>query len=130
MEPQPQPSPVDVIFADAWGLYQEAVEILELGRQRIAAEVAWGATKRATDALILARTGRLPSGTGRTSGELRALAQEDSAVAALRDRFIEAIRDLHAKCFYLGECAPENAIINLVRQTSDYIQDSTLLAQS
>ena len=125
-----QPEQVAAIFADAWGLYADAIEILELGKPRVASEVAWGATKRATDALVLARTGRLPSGTGRTSGELRALAHEDSAVADLRDRFMEAVRELHAKCFYLRDCGPEIATINLVRQTADYIRDSTLLAQS
>ena len=28
-------------FADAWVLYDDSIEILEMGKQRIAAEVAW-----------------------------------------------------------------------------------------
>ena len=42
-----QPDRTAAIFADAWDLYADAIEILELGKPRIAAEVAWGATKRA-----------------------------------------------------------------------------------
>ena len=61
-----EPDRVAAIFADAWALYDDAIEILELGKQRVAAEVAWGATKRATDALILNRLGQEPSVAGRT----------------------------------------------------------------
>ena len=48
---------VDEIFADARRMQTQAVERLEAGDLRDAAEKAWCATKRATDALILARTG-------------------------------------------------------------------------
>jgi len=34
-------------FADAWNMYSEAIEILDLGKHRIASEVAWGSTKQA-----------------------------------------------------------------------------------
>jgi len=44
------------IFKDAEELYHDAVRELERGKIRDAAEKAWGATVRATDALILART--------------------------------------------------------------------------
>ena len=48
---------VPAIFADARSLHVEALQLLEAGDIRDAAEKAWCATKRATDALILARTG-------------------------------------------------------------------------
>ncbi len=48
---------VTAIFVDAWVLYEDALEELERGKLRNAAEKAWGATKRATDALVLARNG-------------------------------------------------------------------------
>ena len=54
----------DAIFADAHVLYADALEELDRGNLRNAAEKAWGATKRATDALILARTGREPRTCG------------------------------------------------------------------
>ena len=46
------------IFADARALQADALEMLAQGRVRNAAEKAWGATKRATNALMLARTWR------------------------------------------------------------------------
>lgn len=117
------------IFTDAWALYDDAIEILELGKPRIAAEAAWGATKRATDALILARTGREPSGTGQTSGGIRVLAQRNPEILALRDRFREAVRDLHGNCFYLGICDMQ-VMGHIIRGTAAYIRDATGLAES
>ena len=46
------------IFADATLLYEEAIAELERGNLRDAAEKSWEATLRATNALILARTGK------------------------------------------------------------------------
>ena len=48
------------IFADARDIQADALEMLALGKLRNAAEKVWGATKRATDALVLARTGEEP----------------------------------------------------------------------
>ena len=45
------------LFVDARLVQAQAVERLEAGDLRDAAEKAWCAAKRATDALILARTG-------------------------------------------------------------------------
>ena len=56
---------VQEIFQDARVLQAAAVERLDQGDIRDAAEKAWGATKRATDALILARTGKSRSGRPR-----------------------------------------------------------------
>jgi len=47
---------VTAIFDDARGVHADALRLLEAGDVRDAAEKAWCATKRATDALILART--------------------------------------------------------------------------
>ena len=49
------------IFADARFMHSESLRLLEAGDLRDAAEKAWCATKRATDALILRHTGREPS---------------------------------------------------------------------
>ena len=48
---------VQEMFADSRGLYDDAMEKLAQDKLRNAAEKAWGATKRATDALLLAWTG-------------------------------------------------------------------------
>jgi len=46
----------DEIFLDAESLLVDSLEQLDAGKLRNAAEKAWGATLRATAALILART--------------------------------------------------------------------------
>ena len=48
---------VSAIFADARAVHADALRLLESGDIRDAAEKAWCAAKRATDGLILARTG-------------------------------------------------------------------------
>ena len=72
------------IFDDAQQVYNNAVRVLEAGDIRDAAEKAWCATKRATDALILSRTGNEPNRTPQTSGGIRALGQENEDLANLR----------------------------------------------
>ena len=54
---------VRALFDDARGLQADALEMLAQGRIRNAAEKAWGATKRTTDALVLANTGEEPERT-------------------------------------------------------------------
>ena len=61
---------VNFLFADGRALYGDALEMLAQGKIRNAAEKAWGATKRATDALAMARHGEEPQSAGQT---LRAL---------------------------------------------------------
>ena len=46
---------VDELFADARNVHAQAIERLQNGDIRDAAEKAWCSTKRATDALIIAR---------------------------------------------------------------------------
>ena len=55
------------IFADARALHADALRLLEAGDIRDAAEKAWCATKRATDALILARTQEEPQISSETT---------------------------------------------------------------
>ena len=55
------------LFADARQVQSQAIERLEAGDLRDAAEKAWCATKRATDALILARTSEEPPTTAATT---------------------------------------------------------------
>ena len=80
---------IQAIFQDARGLQADALEMLALGDIRNAAEKAWGATKRASDALVLARTGAEPGRPAETALGLRQLQTEDAAVgrAHLVDRY-------------------------------------------
>ena len=119
---------VAAVFQDAWVLHADALE--ELGRDKIrnAAEKAWGATKRATDALILARTGEEPPTTALTSQGLRALASEANEVENLVGRYYTRIGFLHGECFYNGMCQPVEDTERRIRETDDYIRDAQELA--
>lgn len=119
---------VNELFADARSLHASALERLEVGDIRDAAEKAWCATKRATDSLILASTGNSPTTTSQTSGGIRALGQQGDALASLRVRFGNVAHYLHAECFYDDHCEPEEYIADLIRSTSDYIRDAENLA--
>ncbi len=121
---------IAAIFADAWMLYQDAMEQLEQGKLRNAAEKAWGATKRATDALILARTGKLPATTASTSRGLRRLASEAADIESLVGRYYTRIGHLHGECFYDGMCDPVEDTERRIRETSDYIRDAEALTRT
>ena len=128
--PDPNSERVAAVFADAWALYGDAIDVLELGKLRLAAEGTWGAVKRATDALILARTGREPGSTGRTVAGIRSLANNDPAVfASLRSRFRIRVRILHAAVFYEGDTESFRVAEVLIRGTGEYIRQAENFAQ-
>ena len=104
------------------------MEELDRGKVRNAAEKAWGATKRATDALILARTGEEPSTTRGTSRGLHALVLEDPQIERLVGRYHTRADYLHGQCFYEGMCEPVEDVERRIRETVDYIRDAEGLA--
>ena len=115
------------IMSDAWVLYADAIEMLEQGRIRNAADKAWGATKRATDALILERTGQEPQITTQTTNGIRALGRQSEAGRSLHSRYADRITELHGSCFYNGHCEPEEYFEEMIRDTADYIRDAEAL---
>ena len=119
-------SRVHEIFDDARAMHSSALERLEAGDVRDAAEKAWCATKRATDALILARTGEEPRTTARTTNELDSLASRDSRISPLVGRYYTRIGQLHGACFYDGICNDQTE--RRIRETSLYIDDAQRLA--
>jgi uncharacterized protein (UPF0332 family) len=121
---------VTAIFTDARTVYADALERLEQGDIRDAAEKAWCATKRAADALILARTGEEPEKSPVTSKELRELAAKDRRVDGLVSRYYSRMGALHGECFYLGLCEPIEDTERRIRETALYIRDAESLAQS
>ena len=114
------------IFADARTVYASALERLAEGDIRDAAEKAWCATKRATDALILARTGQEPPTTALTTEGLLALARASAEFENLVGRYFTRISYLHGTCFYDGICGPDTE--RRIRQTIEYIEDDEALA--
>ena len=115
------------IFADAHSMYESAIERWDAGDVRDAAEKAWCATKRATDALILARTGQLPETTGMTSTGIRLLGEADRAFENLVGRYYTRIGHLHGECFYEGGYVTSDTE-RRIRETIDYINDAEALA--
>ena len=117
---------VDEIFADARLMHAQAVEQLERGDVRDAAEKAWCATKRATDALVLSRTGEEPPSTHDTTEALLTLARRSSAYETLVGRYFTRISYLHGTCFYSGICGPDTE--RRIRETAAYIAEAEALA--
>ena len=118
------------VFADARALHADALEMMAEGRIRNAAEKAWGATRRATDALVLARTGEEPERTPATSTALRVLESLNPDVrrAGLVTRYYTRQGLLHGDCFYMGLCDPVDDTERRIRETVRYIEDAEGLA--
>ena len=118
---------VAALLADARDVHSQALERLAAGDIRDAAEKAWCATKRATDALVLARAGTEPERSSETSRELSSLATADQAVRPLRRRYYSRQAELHGACFYDGICEPVDEVERRIRETAAYIDDAAAL---
>ena len=94
---------------------------------RDAAEKAWCATVRATEALVLARTGQEPGTSTAAGRRLKALSVENQPLRDLTRSYLERQDVLHGECFYHDYCQPVVAE-RLIRETSDYILDAERLA--
>ena len=119
-------SRVQQIFDDAKTMHREALDRLAANDIRDAAEKAWCATKRATDALILSRTGEEPGPTAMTSDYLDNLARQNSSINSLLGRYYSRISQLHGACFYVGHCNDQTE--RRIRETGIYIEDAERLA--
>ena len=121
---------VRALFDDARELQADALEMLAQDHIRNAAEKAWGATKRATDALVLARTGGEPERTPETGAGLRLLESHDEGVRSVRltRRYYARQGHLHGECFYNGLCEPAEDTERMIHRTSAYIEDAERLA--
>lgn len=117
---------VDEIFADARQIHAQAIERLECGDIRDAAEKAWCATKRATDALVLALMGEEPGPTGFTSNCLDDLVESGRATNSLQRRYYSRLSQLHGACFYTGACNRHTE--RRIRETDAYIADAVALS--
>ena len=116
------------IFADAHDMYDAAMERLAANDIRDASEKAWCATKRATDALVVARGGEEPEKPPETTRGLDTLASQDPAVRTLVGRYFSRQAQLHGLCFYYGWCEPLSETERRIRETGAYIEDAERLA--
>ena len=116
------------IFTDARQVQSQAIERLDVGDIRDAAEKSWCATKRATDALILSRTGEEPPTTAATTDLLDDLCRVTSQIEVLQGRYYSRIYHLHGMCFYSGYCNTQTE--RRIRETVAYIDDAENLASA
>ena len=117
---------IDELFADARSVHAQAIERLHQGDIRDAAEKAWCATRRATDAVILALAGEEPSTTAATTNNLDSLARRVPETRRLQGRYYSRIHNLHGMCFYTGFCNDQTG--RRIRETAAYIDDAQVLA--
>ncbi len=110
---------VKELMQDARLMQARALEPLASGDVRDAAEKAWCATKRATDALILARTGDEPVTTARTSDGVDEMERLDPSITG---GYYSRLSTLHGGCFYDGRCNSPHVEWR-IRETGLYIED-------
>lgn len=115
-------------FAHARARHADAMQSLTAGDIRSAAGKAWDATLAATNALILAQTGKSPEKITDTSGALDALARQYPAVKTLVGRYCARQSHLYGDCFYSGILDYPDIIGRRIRKTADYIQDAENLS--
>ena len=119
---------VSVLFADARAHYAQALDQLEQGNLQKAAGKAWDATLKATDGLILARTGEEPRDWEKTDLMIRQLALADPSLRALVTRYGARRGLLLEACVYDGITDPEDDLTADIRETRDFIKDAEKLA--
>ena len=119
---------VSELFDDARVLYGDALDMLAEGKIRNAAEKAWGATKRSTDALVLARTGTEPQSAGGARRALLRMRANGAEFVAIHGEYSARSELLHVNCFYDGNCEPEEEMTALIRDTESYINEAITLA--
>ncbi len=116
------------MFAEARALHDASLVSLGRADIRDAAEKAWMATKRATDALIVAYFDREPQAELETSAELERLAGMDPRADALTGTYCVNLEYLYHSCARLGLCDPIESAEQYIRETADYIRDAEDLA--
>ena len=121
---------VSELFADAQVLYSDALEMLVQEKLRNAAEKAWGATKRSTDAMVLARTGQEPQSAGQARRALLRMRNDGPGLVAFHGQYSIRSELLHVNCFYDGNCEPAEEMTALIRDTDSYIQEARNLASA
>lgn len=84
-----------------------------------------GATLRASNALILARTGKVSERNPETTRELHELCSKEPEIERLRlcDRYHTRSDYLHGYCFYEGRCESVKEVKRRILETREYIDD-------
>jgi hypothetical protein len=116
------------LLEDSEKLYEESLKEMEVNL-RDAAEKAWGATVKATAALLIAK-GKAKEWKDVKYVKPRRvllgfLQEEDEKVKHLGiyERYCVRSDILHGACFYEGICEPRNIIERRIVETKSYIED-------
>ena len=110
-------------------MYESAIGQLDTGDMRDAAEKAWCATLRATNALLLALTGEERDTISDTSGRLDTLATRSSEIKGLVGRYYSRQIRLHKDCYHSGIMDGRDEIERRIRETIGYITDAEKLGR-
>ena len=111
---------VRLLLADARSLYDDAIEMLDQGKIRNAAEKAWARH---------ARHGEEPQSAGQARRALLRLSALDPAFDILQGQYHTRTGLLHVNCFYDGNCEPEQEMAALIRATTLYIDLAQRLSE-
>lgn len=115
---------VEELIRDAEDLLRKAIDEIPVNL-RNAAEKAWAATVRSSDALVLAKTGIKPTMPFERRRELEAICLKEPEAEKVKicDRYGSRETYLHGMCFYEGKCEPPEAVERRIRETRDLIED-------
>lgn len=107
--------------------HAHALLLLEDEQTRVAAITAWAAVGKATDALLAARVGIVPTTTAMTSQWLDHMVGQDPAMENLALRYRYNVDQLHDVCFYKGNCDSETP--TRIRDVAHYISEVQRLVE-
>lgn len=117
----------ETMMQDAYAMQAAAVQRLEAGDWRDAAEKAWCATRNATQAMVLEILGEDNPRSTKIESGLRLLSHERGGQwTELRNRFGYVAHYLHGRAFYDGIYSDD--LPELVRGVADYIRLAEELA--
>ena len=116
------------IFEDARRMRDAALERMAAGDVRDAAEKAWCATVRATEALVLTRTGQEPAEPITAEHRLVTLSINDQPLWDLSIRYTDRHAVIYEE-FLCHEWYHPPVMERLIRETADFVRDAERLAQ-
>lgn len=124
-----QPELAAAIFADARVLYADAVEMLDSGKLRNAAEKAWGAVQCAANALLLELTGTAAATDSDAGTRLAVLSLANPEVDPFRAQFSALAQELFYNCICDELYEPMEVFEADVRSTADFINAAERLVE-
>lgn len=117
----------ETLMRDAYAMQAAAMQRLEAGDWRDAAEKAWCATRNSTQALVLETLGEDNPRSAKIESGLRFLARvRGGPWVQLRKDYADVSKYLHARAFYDG--IYDEDIPDLVQGVADYIRMAEELA--